>query len=87
MPPNFGDRIGRVAFRVMDLDGKKLGEFEGKIETFEEDGNFQRASAQWPVEMATPGAHHLLGVVYDKNGNELTRVSHRSVSVNMQPGY
>ncbi|MEO6181648.1 MAG: sugar-binding protein [Verrucomicrobiota bacterium] len=87
LPPNFSDGIGKVAFRIVDLNGKKLGEYDGKIETFESEGNFQRASAQWPVEVATPGAYHLLGVVYDKKGKELTRVAPRMVSVNMQPGY
>ena len=87
LPPNFSDAIGKVAFRVVDLKGKKLGEFEGKIETFEGEGNFQRASAQWPNDLAVPGAHHLLGVIYDKSGKEITRVAPRMVSVNMQPGY
>lgn len=87
LPPNHTGDIGKVAFRVLNLDGKKLGEFEGKIETFEATGNFQRASAQWPGDFAVPGAHQLLGIVYDKSGNELTRVAPRMVSVNMAPGY
>jgi hypothetical protein len=87
LPPNFSDDIGKVAFRVLGLNGKQLGEFDGKIETFEAEGNFHRASAQWPNDLAIPGAHHLLGVVYDKSGKELTRIAPRMVSVNMQPGY
>jgi hypothetical protein len=87
LPPNFSDQIGKVAFRVLDLDGKKLGEFDVKIETFEAEGNFRRASAQWSSDLAIPGAHHLLGVIYDKSGKELTRIAPRLVSVNMQPGY
>ena len=87
LPPNFTDQIGKVAFRVLDLTGKKLGEFDGKIETFEAEGNFRRASAEWPSDLALPGAYHLLGVVYDKSGKELTRSAPRRVSVNMQPGY
>lgn len=86
LPPN-RDEIGKVAFRIIGLDGKKLGEFEGKIETFEANGNFQRASAEWPTSLAVPGAHHLLGVVYDKSGKELTRVAPRTVSVGINPGY
>ncbi len=87
LPPNHIGSIGKVSFRVLDLDGRKLGEFDGKIETFEPVGNFQRASAQWPNDVAIPGAHHLLGIVYDKSGKELTRVAPRMVSVNMAPGY
>ena len=87
IPPNYTDQIGKVAFRILDLNGKKLGEFDGKIDTFEAEGNFARATAQWPNDLAIPGAHHLLGVVYDKKGKELTRIAPRMVSVNMQPGY
>lgn len=87
LPPNHTENLGKVAFRILDLDGKKLGEFAGKIETFEARGNFQRASAEWPTSLAVPGAHHLLGVVYDKSGKELTRVAPRLVSVGMTPGY
>ena len=32
-----------------------MGEFEGKIEAFEPVGNFRRASAQWPSDLAVPG--------------------------------
>jgi hypothetical protein len=87
LPPNFSDEIGKVAFRILDLDGKTLGEFDGKIETFAAKGNFRRATAEWPVEIATPGAHQYIGVVYDKSGKELTRVAQRLVSVHMTPGY
>ena len=87
LPPGFSNEIGKVAFRVVDLGGKQLGEYEGKVETFEAAGNFQRASAQWPSDLARPGQHYLLGIVYDKKGNELARIAPRMVSVNMQPGY
>lgn len=87
LPPNHTAAIGRVAFRVVGLDGEKLGEFEGKIETFEAQGNFRRASAQWPNDLAVPGAHQLLGIVYDPSGKELARIAPRLVSVNMAPGY
>lgn len=87
LPPNHADVIGKVAFRLVDLMGKTLGEFPGKIETFETQGNFQRASATWPAELAPPGAHQLIGIVYDKSGQELTRIAPRMVSVNMTPGY
>jgi hypothetical protein len=87
LPPNHAEMVGKVEFEIFGLDGKPLGNFAGKIETFEAQGNFRRASAQWPVELAVPGAHHLVGVVYDKSGKELTRVAPRMVSVNMLPGY
>ncbi len=86
LPPNRPE-IGKVIFRVLRLDGKNVGDFEAKIETFEQDGNFQRAIAQWPNDLAAPGQFHLLGIVYDKQGRELSRVSPRMVSVNMLPGY
>jgi len=79
--------IGKVVFRVLGLDGSNLGDYEGKIETFEADGSFRRAVAQWPNELSPPGAYHLLGLVYDRSGKELARVAPRMVSVNMQPGY
>src|SRR5436190_743288 len=67
--------------------GRMLGEYPGKIETFSAEGNFQRAVGHWPVEVAIPGAHELLGIVYDKSGKELTRIAPRLVSVHMEPGY
>jgi hypothetical protein len=86
LPPN-RDEIGKVVFRILGLDGKKLSDHEGKIETFSADGNFQRAVAQWPNDVAVPGAHELLGIVYDKSGKELGRIAPRLVSVHMDPGY
>ncbi len=86
LPPNRPE-IGKVVFRVLRMDGKNVGDFEAKIETFEKDGNFQRATAQWPNDLVAPGSFHLLGIVYDKAGRELSRVSPRMVSVNMLPGY
>lgn len=87
LPPDHAEQIGKVVFRLLGLDGKMLGDFPGQVETFEAVGNFQRARAQWPSDLATPGAHHLLGIVYDKAGKELTRVAPRMVSVGMNPGY
>ena len=87
IPPNHNDAIGKVEFEVFGLDGKPRGHYEGKIETFEQQGNFRRASAQWPTEIGVPGATYVLGIVYDKSGKELTRIAPRLVSVNMNPGY
>ena len=69
-------------FEVMD-DANR----EGEIETIESEGKYQRAVAHWPGDLAAPGSYHLLGIVYDKAGKELTRVAPRMVSANMQPGY
>jgi hypothetical protein len=87
IPPNHSGEIGKVVFRLLGLDEKAIGDIEGEIETIEAEGNFQRAVARWPGELAAPGTYHLLGIVYDKSGKELTRVAPRMVSVNMQPGY
>ena len=87
IPPDYSGEIGKIIFRVSDLKGTALGDFPGKIETFEAAGNFRRAVARWPSDLAVPGAHQLTGIVYGKDGNELTRVAPRMVSVNMTPGY
>lgn len=86
LPPNC-DQVGKVMFRVMGLDGKQLGEFPGKVETIQQEGNFQRAKAEWSYDLVAPGAYQLLGIVYDKSGKELGRVAPRMMSVNMSPGY
>jgi hypothetical protein len=87
LPPNQFADIGKVAFRILNLEGKKLEDIPAEIETFSPDDTFKRAKAQWSLDLAVPGAHHLLGIVYDKSGKELTRVAPRMVSVNMNPGY
>ena len=87
VPPDDAGAIGKILFRLSDLKGAVLGDFAGKMETFEPSGNFQRAVARWPSDLASPGAHQLSGIVYDKEGNELARIAPRMVSVNMTPGY
>lgn len=87
IPPDQPDQIGKIVFRLSDLKGAVLGEFPGKVEKFETAGNFQRAVARWPSDLAVSGAHQLTGIVYGKDGTELTRVAPRMVSVNMTPGY
>ena len=87
LPPNHGAEIGKVVFRLLGLDEKNLGDYEGEIETFESEGDFRRAVAHWPGGLPAPGTYHLLGIVYDKAGKELTRIAPRMVSVNMQAGY
>jgi len=87
VPPNQADAVGKYVFRLLDLDGQTLGDFEGKVESINAEGKFQRARAEWPTDLAIPGEHQLIGIVYDKSGKELARVAPRMVSVNMTPGY
>ena len=87
LPVNHAETVGKVVFRITDLDGKILGDFEAKPEVFEAVGNFVRATASWPADLAVPGGHQVTAIVYDPAGVELTRIAPRLVSVNMEPGY
>jgi len=87
VPPNQAGEVGQYVFRILDLGGKTLGDFPGRVETISSEGNFQRAVAHWPSDLAVPGAHHLLGIVLDKNGGELARTAPRMVSVSNSQGY
>lgn len=87
LPPDHAATIGKIVFRISDLEGKALGDYEGKSVTLHEAGNFLVSEAQWPSDTAVPGAHTLTAIVYDKDGQELTRVAPRLVSVGMQQGY
>ena len=87
LPPNHLDQIGKVVFRLVDLEGKAIADFEGQTETISAEGQFFRAKAEWPIDVAPPGGHQLLGVVFDKQGQELTRVAPRMVSVHNVQGY
>ncbi|MBI3839685.1 MAG: hypothetical protein HY288_17325 [Planctomycetia bacterium] len=87
LPPHHADQVGKVVFRILDTDGKILGDFDGQVESFDGEGKFQRARAEWPTDLAVPGAHFLLGIVYDRQGCELARVAPRMVSVQNSQGY
>ena len=87
LPPNQIDQIGKTAFRLLDLDGQKIQDVEGQVETLNAEGRFMRARAQWPTDLAPPGEYLLIGILYDQQGKELGRVAPRMVSVNMTPGY
>lgn len=87
VPPDHMDQIGKITFRIVDLEGKTLAEYPATIETLQEEGRFHRAAAQWPTDAAVPGAHLLVAIVYDKDDHELTRVAPRLVSVGNQQGY
>jgi hypothetical protein len=87
VPPNHADLVHKYIFRLMDLNGRAITDYEGKIETINPDGNFKRATVRWPIDVAAPGAFHLVGMAIDKEGKELARVAPRMVSVHMNPGY
>jgi hypothetical protein len=87
LPPGHEDLVGKVVFRISDLEGKTLGDYEGKIATFHEAGKFAQAEAQWPTDAAVPGLHTLVGIVYGKDGKELCRVAPRMVSAGWVQGY
>lgn len=87
VPPDQVDQIGKIAFRIVGLDGRQIAEYPAEMETLESAGRFLRAKATWPSDVAVSGSHFLLGVVYDKQGQELTRVAPRLVSVNNAQGY
>lgn len=87
LPPNHADQVGKIVFRLTGLDGDVLGEYEAEREVIQEEGDFVRARAHWPTDVAPPGGHHVTAIVYDKSGEELTRIAPRLVSVNMTPGY
>lgn len=86
LPPNRGE-IGKVTFRLLSLQGEQIGEFPGTVEVIEQEGNFQRAKAQWSYDLVPTGMYQLLGIIHDKSGSELGRVAPRMVSGNMVQGY
>ena len=87
LPPNRAERIGRIVFRITGLDGKTLGEYPARRSVIAKEGNFVKATADWPSDVAPPGGHHVTAIVYDTKGRELTRIAPRLVSVHMRPGY
>jgi len=87
LPPNHLDDIGKIVFRVVDLKGKTLGEYEAPKKPIQKEGNFVAAMASWPTDVAPPGGHHVMAIVHDRDGKELTRIAPRLVSTSMQQGY
>ncbi len=87
LPPNQSHAIGRVLFRLTDGRGSTVGEYQGRVETFEAYGRFQRAVARWPSDLSPPGTYSLIGIIYDRQGRELSRVAPRLVSVGVRAGY
>jgi hypothetical protein len=87
LPPDHAGEIGKVVFRLSDLEGKTLGEYPAAVQTIEPAGRFQLAEATWPSDMAPAGLHTLIGIVYGKDGKELCRVAPRMVSAGWVQGY
>ena len=87
LPPNQHDAVGKIVFRLSGLAGETLAEFEAESQPLEKEGRFITATATWPVDVASPGGHHVTAIVYDTAGKELTRVAPRLVSTSMQQGY
>ena len=87
LPPDHAEQIGKVVFRISDLSGKTLGEYPHKTVTLHEQGKFLSAEGQWPTDVAVPGAHTLVAIVYDKEEKELTRIAPRMVSAGWVQGY
>lgn len=87
IPPAQLEEVGRVVFRLTHLDGSTIAEYEAKRETFAKEGDFVRAKASWPVDIAAPGRHHVTAVVFDRSWTERSRIAPRLVSVNWEVGY
>jgi hypothetical protein len=87
LPPDHADQIGKIVFRVSDLDGKSLGEYAATRSTLNESGRFYLAEAQWPSDVAVPGEHTVIAVVFDASGKELSRIAPRLVSAGWVQGY
>ena len=87
LPPNHGQLIGKIVFRLTDLDGRELGVFPATKEIIQKQGHFGRAVASWPNDLAPPGGHHVTAIVYHPDGKVLTRIAPRLVSTSVQQGY
>jgi hypothetical protein len=87
LPPDQTDQIGKIVFRLTDLEGKTIGDFPAKVTTLHAAGNFQLAIAQWPNDTSAPGTFHVTGIVYGNDGSELARIAPRLVSAGWVQGY
>jgi len=67
LPPNHADQVGKIIFRVTDLEGQKTRRIPATNEIFEKTGNFARATANWPIDVAPPGGHHVTAIVLRPN--------------------
>lgn len=88
LPPNHSKDVAKVIFQTYDLHGKISGEHVASEEQqLDSAGKFRRLVARWPTSQSLPGRFHVQAIAYDDEGNELTRVAPRMVSVHMQQGY
>ena len=88
LPPDHADQIGKIVFRLVDLQGNPLGDFPAERKpAINAAGKFFLAEAQWPSDLAISGQHNLLAIVYDKGNQELCRVAPRLVSAGWVQGY
>lgn len=88
IPPRLIDHVD-VVFRLLDTTGKPLGEFPAKVDVLQPDGSFARALARWPVELAVPGQHLLVGEVRGKKdfAGAKALIAPRMVSDHMTQGH
>jgi hypothetical protein len=86
LPPDHKEELGKIVFRISDLEGKKLGDYEVESVAILAD-NFYASEAHWPTDVAVPGAHTVVAIVHDKEGQELTRIAPRLVSAGWTQGY
>ena len=87
LPPNHAKLVGKIVFRLTDLDGKTLGSFPATKQVIQQEGHFVRAVASWPIDLAPPGGHHVTALVHHTDGKVLTRIAPRLVSTSVQQGY
>jgi hypothetical protein len=88
IPPGKLREIGQIVFCVFALNGQLLGEFPAENEAnLDPDHLFTRRTASWPATLAAPGQFQVHAVIRDPNGNELSRVAPRLMSVNSVSGY
>ncbi|MDX1946642.1 MAG: sugar-binding protein [Pirellulaceae bacterium] len=87
LPPDQREQVGKVVFRLLDLEGKTLGEFPGEVKPIHAAAGFYLAEAGWNSDLADAGQYVLIGIVFDRAGKELCRVAPRMVSAGWVQGY
>ena len=87
LPPKQAAEVGRILFRLTNLDGTLIDEYPADKETFANEGKFIRATASWQSDVAAPGQHHVSAVIYDLYQREQAHIAPRLVSVNWEIGY
>lgn len=58
LPTNHSKQVGKIEFRLTDLNGKRLDDFEACKEiALQPNGDFRLRLAEWPADLATPGTY------------------------------